>query len=287
MKLAGLQKLTLLDFPGELACTVFTQGCNMRCPFCQNADLVLPDRFAENAQIPEEEFFRFLEGRKGRLGGVAITGGEPTLHSDLPDFMRKIREMGFRVKLDTNGTNPGMLKQIVGEGLADYVAMDVKNTMAKYPLTVGIPDAEQQMLEKIRESIAFLMEDTVPYEFRTTVVGGLHTAEDIEDMARQLQGAKAWYLQQFRSGDNLVGFPGDAGMGRDTGAMQDTGAGKTAGTGQDAVDACRDTGTDQVAVDAENTAGRGLSLESPSGQLLLQMRDAARRYVPSAEVRGI
>ena len=272
MKLAGLQKLTLLDFPGELACTVFTQGCNMRCPFCQNADLVLPDRFAENARIPEEEFFRFLEGRKGRLGGVAITGGEPTLHADLPDFMRKIREMGYRVKLDTNGTNPQMLKQIVREGLADYVAMDVKNTMAKYPVTVGIADAAEQMRGKVRESIAFLMEDTVPYEFRTTVVVGLHTVADIEDMARQLQGAKAWYLQQFLPGDNLVGFPGD------TGAEQGAETAYDAVAGRSIEDADRGT---------ENPAGRDLLLESPSGQLLIQMRDAARRYVPSVEVRGI
>ena len=129
-----------------------------------------------------------------RVTGTSMT---PTLHSDLPDFMRKIREMGFRVKLDTNGTNPGMLKQIVGEGLADYVAMDVKNTMAKYPLTVGIPDAEQQMLEKIRESIAFLMEDTVPYEFRTTVVSAFHTCDSIRGAAELIRGAKRYFLQKF------------------------------------------------------------------------------------------
>ncbi len=205
MRLAGLQKLTLLDYPDQVACTVFTQGCNLRCPFCQNPDLVLPELFPESELLPEEEFFAFLEKRIGKLAGVVVSGGEPTVHADLPQFLGKIREMGYLVKLDTNGLNPGALASILREGLVDYVAMDIKNSPQKYALTVGIHEhSEGELWKKADESITLLMEGKVPYEFRTTVVGGLHTEEDILQMAKRLQGAEAWYLQQFLSDRELV-----------------------------------------------------------------------------------
>ena len=262
MKLAGLQKLTLLDYPGELACTVFTLGCNLRCPFCQNADLVLPERFAGNELLPEETFFSFLESRKGRLGAVAVSGGEPTLHRDLPQFLKRIRGMGFRVKLDTNGTNPDMLETVVNEGLADYVAMDVKNTPEKYLVTCGLAETGPEaagFLNNVQRSISFLMEGRVSCEFRTTVVTGLHTEEDIVSIAKWLQGARAWYLQQFMPGDGVIGF----------------------GTGYH----------DQAGESASKAGDTGVSssmeLRSPSARELAQMCSAAREYVPAVRVRGV
>lgn len=205
MRLAGLQKLTLLDFPDQVACTVFTAGCDLRCPFCQNPDLVIPELVSETERLSEDDFFGFLEKRKGKLGGVAVTGGEPTLHADLPQFMEKIRSMGFLVKLDSNGLNPEALAGILDAKLADYVAMDVKNSPQKYAMTVGIKErTEGELWERASRSIALLKEGSTPYEFRTTVVGGLHTEEDIREIARQLQGAKAWYLQQFIGNNELV-----------------------------------------------------------------------------------
>ncbi len=205
MRIAGLQKLTLLDYPGELACTVFTQGCNLRCPYCQNADLVLPELFERTPVIDEEEFFAFLERRTGRLSAVAITGGEPTLHRDLPEFIARIRNMGFLVKLDTNGTNPDMLRRILDEGLVDYVAMDVKNCTEKYDFVCGLDKETMESLKtKIAESIRILKEGTVRYEFRTTVTVGIHTQEDIAQLSRELAGARVWYLQQYVESENLV-----------------------------------------------------------------------------------
>ncbi len=205
MRLAGLQKLTLLDFPDQVACTVFTSGCDLRCPFCQNPDLVIPELVRETERLSEETFFEFLEKRKGKLSGVAITGGEPTLHADLPQFMERIRSMGFLVKLDSNGLNPAALAGILDAGLADYVAMDVKNCPKKYAITVGIKEkTEGELWERASESIDLLKKGSTPYEFRTTVVKGLHTEEDIRQIAIELQGAKAWYLQQFIGTRELV-----------------------------------------------------------------------------------
>ncbi len=205
MRLAGLQKLTLLDFPDQVACTVFTSGCDLRCPFCQNPDLVIPELIQETERLPEDSFFEFLEKRKGKLSGVAITGGEPTLHADLPQFMKRIRSMGFLVKLDSNGLNPGALAGILDAGLADYIAMDVKNCPQKYAMTVGINEKKEgELWERASESIELLKKGSTPYEFRTTVVDGLHTVEDIRQIAIQLKGAKAWYLQQFIGTGELV-----------------------------------------------------------------------------------
>ena len=199
MRIAGLQKLTLLDYPGKVACTVFTAGCNFRCPFCQNASLVLPERFEK--PIEEEELFRFLRRRQGVLDGVAITGGEPMLHYDLPDLLRRIREMGFLVKLDTNGSFPERLAAVIDEGLVNYVAMDIKNAPGRYAETAGLTALDLTQIDRSRK---LLMEGKVPYEFRTTVVKGLHTRESLMDCARWIEGAQAWFLQQYRSSGEIL-----------------------------------------------------------------------------------
>ena len=201
MLIKGLQKLTLLDFPEKMACTVFTFGCNFRCPFCHNASLVLSDR-ADDFTITEEEFFSFLQKRRGILEGVCVTGGEPTLQPDLPDFIRKIKSMGYAVKLDTNGYRPDVLKALVAEGLLDYVAMDIKNSLPRYGETAGIPTLRTAPIE---ESAAFLMEGSVPFEFRTTLVRGLHTPESVADMGKWLAGDESFLLQTFEDSGDLIG----------------------------------------------------------------------------------
>lgn len=199
MKIHGLQKLTLLDFPGKIACTVFTAGCNMRCPFCHNASLVT--HVDPDAVMDDDEFFAFLKKRTGMLDGVAITGGEPTLDPGLADFMRRVRSMGFLVKLDTNGTRPALLREILAEGLADYVAMDVKNSPEKYGLTVGIKEFD---VAPVRESAAILMSSGTPFEFRTTVVDGLHTEADFEAIGQWLRGSEPYFLQNFKDSGDLI-----------------------------------------------------------------------------------
>ena len=202
MLIKGLQKLTLLDFPEKMACTVFTFGCNLRCPFCHNASLVLPDRADDSPSISEEDFFAFLQKRRGILEGVCVTGGEPTLRPDLPDFLRRIKAMGYAVKLDTNGSRPAVLKALVNEGLTDYVAMDVKNSLPRYAETVGIPALDTAPFE---ESMDFLMEGRIPFEFRTTLVKGLHTPESIAAMGARLAGEEAFFLQTFEDSGDLIG----------------------------------------------------------------------------------
>ncbi len=199
MVIQGLQKLTLLDFPGHTACTVFTAGCNFRCPFCHNASLVTHTDAAP--ACTEEAFFSFLSKRQGLLDGVAVTGGEPLLQKDIIPFLKKIRALGFSVKLDTNGSRPEVLKEIVAAGLVDYVAMDVKNTKEKYPLTAGV---DEKLLDAVEESIAFLLEGHVDYEFRTTLVKNFPTEEDVAAMAKRLQGAKRWFLQSFKDSGDLI-----------------------------------------------------------------------------------
>ena len=199
MQIIGLQKLTLLDFPGRLACTVFLGGCNLRCPFCHNASLVLPRGGVSG--MTADELLAFLQKRRGRLQGVCVTGGEPTLCPDLPDLLRLIPLLGFEVKLDTNGTNPGMLRALLNEGLADYVAMDIKNSPARYTETCGGAD----VLTQVKESAALLMESGVDYEFRTTLAHPLHTPEDMAAIGRWLHGAKRYFLQQFVDSGDLIG----------------------------------------------------------------------------------
>ncbi len=197
MRISGLQKLTLQDFPGVVACIIFTQGCNFRCPFCHNASLVKGEN---NDEITEDELFTFLKGRKKILDGVVITGGEPLIHPDIYDFLKKIKELGYLIKLDTNGTNPKMLKKLVGEKLVDYVAMDIKNSKENYKKACGVDG----FLNEISESAEFLLKGSVDYEFRTTVVGGIHTKENIITLANEILGAKRYFLQQYKdSGDIL------------------------------------------------------------------------------------
>ncbi len=200
MNIQGIQKLTLLDFPDRTACTVFTGGCNMRCPFCHNASLVL--RPGENPAYFEDEIYAFLGKRQGILDGVAITGGEPLLQHGLREFILRVRELGFAVKLDTNGSYPDRLAALIDEGLLDYIAMDVKNSREKYALTVGVPGFDTAPIE---QSIALLRSSGVPFELRTTVVKELHTAEDIEDMGVWLKGDHAHFLQGFIDSGDLIG----------------------------------------------------------------------------------
>ena len=199
MEIHGLQKLTLLDFPGHTACTVFTGRCNFRCPFCQNASLVLhPETLAV---IPEEDVFAFLEKRKGLLDGVAVTGGEPTLQPDLVDFLRRVKGMGFETKLDTNGARPDVLRALLSEGLVDYAAMDVKSSPAGYGRCAGVSD---KVLASVRESAALLEGSGVIHEFRTTAVKGLHTPEDFRAIGEWLAGTERYFIQSYvDSGDIL------------------------------------------------------------------------------------
>ena len=197
MKIQGLQKMTLLDFPGRVACTVFLGGCDFRCPFCHNGELL--DGSAP-AVMDDQELLRFLKGRQGLLDGVAITGGEPLLRKDLPELLRAIRELGFGVKVDTNGNHPDALAALLQEGLVDYVAMDLKNSPEKYALTVGLDSLD---LAPIRRSVKLLMDSDIPYEFRTTVVDELHKAADFEAMGRWIAGAKAYFLQPFTDRDSV------------------------------------------------------------------------------------
>lgn len=191
MKLHGLQKMTLLDFPGKVACTVFLGGCDFRCPFCHNYELV--DGSAPPV-MEDTEFFDFLESRKGLLDGVAVTGGEPCLHRDLPTFFEKVRAMGFATKLDTAGYHPDMVRELLDRGLLDYIAMDIKNAPEKYAVTCGVPAVDLSVIE---ESVRLIMESGVPYEFRTTVVKELHEEADFEAIGHFIQGAEKYFLQRF------------------------------------------------------------------------------------------
>lgn len=197
MKIHGLQKMTLLDFPGRVACTVFLGGCDFRCPFCHNFELV--DGSAPPV-MDEAELFAFLEKRRGLLDGVAVTGGEPCLRPDLPDLLRRFRAMGYAVKLDTNGTHPELLRAILAEGLVDYVAMDIKNSPDKYARTVGL---ERCDLRPVRESVRMLMNGGTDYEFRTTVVEEFHDESDFEAIGAWIAGAKQFFLQPFTDRDSV------------------------------------------------------------------------------------
>ena len=218
MIIGGLQKLTLIDYPGKVSCTVFTIGCNFRCPFCYSSELVLPEKIRRQPKTSEREFFQFLQERKNFLEGVVVCGGEPTIHKDLPDFIKKIKELGYSVKLDTNGSNPQMLKALIEKRLIDYAAMDIKAPLGKSQ----IPDYKSQTnlkskaqnsklelsryqkaagvkadLKKIKKSIEIIKNSGIDYEFRTTVVPGLHPKEDIIEIAKELSPARKYFLQNF------------------------------------------------------------------------------------------
>ena len=198
MKIGGLMKMTLLDYPGYVACTVFLEGCNFRCPFCHNADMAeakSPDR------MTEEEFFGFLKKRQGILDGVCVSGGEPMMSEGIFDFLKKIKAMGYRVKIDTNGSFPERLKLAVQCGLCDYVAMDIKNAPGKYGQTSG---NGQITFDSVRESIEFLKKSDLPHEFRTTVVKDFHTKTDIAQIAKIIGADEKYFIQPFRDGETVL-----------------------------------------------------------------------------------
>ena len=200
MKICGFQKMTMLDYPGKVACTVFTGGCNFRCPFCHNA-LLVTEIDDENV-FDEEEIISYLYKRKGIIDGVCITGGEPLLQKDIAEFLQKVKATGLPVKLDTNGSYPQKLRELVEKGLVDYVAMDIKNSREKYSETIGLSDYD---LSKVEESVEFLLSGAVDYEFRTTVVREFHTQEDILNIANWISDAKRYFLQGFVDSGNLIG----------------------------------------------------------------------------------
>ncbi len=201
MQFNGFQKLTLLDFPGHVAATLFTAGCNFRCPFCHNAALVT--HIDSQNFYTEEYILDYLKKRVGILDGVCITGGEPLLHKELPDFIAKVKKLGFLVKLDTNGSYPDILKRLIDSGNIDYVATDIKNSKEKYVLTAECSEADIANIEK---SIALLKQNKINYEFRTTVVNEYHTVEDIKAIAQWIDGAQKYFLQNFTdSGDVIKG----------------------------------------------------------------------------------
>lgn len=198
MIIHGLQKLTLVDYPGKCACILFTGACNFRCPFCQNGSLVL-DPGGEPV-IPDDEIFSFLSRRRRMLEGVVVTGGEPTINADLIPFLSRIKEIGYSVKLDTNGYLPSVLKAAVGSGYVDYVAMDIKTSLDEYSLLSGV-DTD---ISRIKESIDFLLSGTVDYEFRTTVVDELHHRENFEKIGETIKGAKRYFLQSFVPSEDTI-----------------------------------------------------------------------------------
>lgn len=205
MKINGLNKTTLLDYPEHVAATVFCGGCNFRCPFCHNSDLVLS--YESQPVISEDEIFDFLNKRKNIISGVCITGGEPTLQADLWKFIRQIKDIGLLVKLDTNGYRPDVIKRLVDMNLLDYIAMDIKSGLTNYPSASGVPALN---FENIKESVDFIMNSGVQYEFRTTVVKGIHTKEDFVEINSLIKGCSLYFLQNYRDNENVIhpGFSG-------------------------------------------------------------------------------
>lgn len=199
MQINGFQKITLLDYPGKVACTVFTAGCNFRCPFCHNASLVT--HIDNSVSFSEQAILDYLEKRQGILDGVCITGGEPLLQPDIAKFLKKIKALGYAVKLDTNGSFPEKLKDLIEEKLVDYVAMDIKNSKEKYAETIGV---DGKFMENIEKSISYLLENKVDYEFRTTVVSQFHTPQDIVSIGEWIKGANKYFLQNFVDSGDLI-----------------------------------------------------------------------------------
>ena len=196
MNIAGVQKVTLLDYPGKVACEIFTQGCNFECPFCQNSSLI---PITNTGEFSEEEIFEYLNLRKNILDGVVITGGEPTVQKDLKEFIKKIKDLGLLVKLDTNGGNPKVLQELIDEDLVDYVAMDIKNIFNKYNITVG----KKINLDNIKKSIEILKASKIDYEFRTTIIKEMHSLDDIVSICKLVGNAK-YYLQNFEDSENVI-----------------------------------------------------------------------------------
>lgn len=198
MIIKGIQKTTLLDYPGRVACTIFTGGCNFRCPFCHNASLVVDPDFSD--VISEDEVFSFLKKRKGILEGVCITGGEPLIHKDAFDFIYKVKSLGYPVKLDTNGSSPETLERLISEAVIDYIAMDIKNSKEKYELTAGT----SLYTDSVYKSMDLIIKSSIKYEFRTTVVKELHTSTDLKSISEDIKGAERYFLQCFKDSGNLI-----------------------------------------------------------------------------------
>ncbi len=196
MNIAGVQKVTLLDYPGKVACEIFTQGCNFECPFCQNSSLI---PITNTGEFNEEEIFEYLNLRKNILDGVVITGGEPTVQKDLKEFIKKIKDLGLLVKLDTNGGNPKVLQELIDEELVDYVAMDIKNVFNKYNITAG----KKVALDNIKKSIEILKRSKIDYEFRTTIIKEMHSLDDIVSICKLVGDAK-YYLQNFEDSEFVI-----------------------------------------------------------------------------------
>lgn len=199
MIIDGFEKLTLLDYPENIACIIFTRGCNLRCPFCHNSSLLEFEN--KDSKFSEKEIFDYLEKRKKILDGVCITGGEPLLQLDIKEFIKKIKNLNLKVKLDTNGTNYLKLKELIEENLVDYVAMDIKNVYDKYPVTTGVKNLD---IENIKKSIAMLKKSKIKYEFRTTIVKNFHTFEDIENLCKLIGKDSDYYIQNFINSDNVL-----------------------------------------------------------------------------------
>jgi pyruvate formate lyase activating enzyme len=205
MEIGGLQKLNFFDYPEKVSCTVFIVGCNFRCPWCYSPEFVLPERIKDQPRISEKDFFNFLKEKKKLLEGVCISGGEPTIHPELPEFIKKIKRMGYFVKLDTNGSNPKALRELIEKELVDYIALDIKAPKDKYLQIVGLPEnglrrdfLKGELVERIEESIKILKEGKVDYEFKTTIVPGFLKKEDILEIAKWIGPAKKYHLQNFR-----------------------------------------------------------------------------------------
>lgn len=201
MQIAGFQKLTLIDYPGKLAATVFTVGCSFRCPFCHNPELVHSSQLAVSRKA-EEELFKFLRKRRGKLEGICVTGGEPTIQPEIVDFIRKIKKMGYQIKLDTNGTRPDILRKLISEHLVDFIAMDIKNQPQKYLATAGIRNAKTRfnasLLDRVKLSVDLIRHSRLPYEFRTTAVPGIHSEKDFVAIAKWIKGADSYWLQRYQ-----------------------------------------------------------------------------------------
>lgn len=279
MKIHGFQKTTLLDYPGHIAATVFTGGCNFRCPFCQNGSLVLLPE--SQPLIPVGDVLVHLRKRRGILEGVCITGGEPTLERDLREFILQCRELGYLVKLDTNGYRPEVLGQLLKEGILDYVAMDIKASPSNYGRATGCPGCD---VGRIKESIRLLRTGGIPYEFRTTVVKGIHTVEEFEEIGRWLAGSPAYYLQAYRDSGDILGteyrnrpfFPQNISAAGDgmTGKLTDTG--EAAMPGQEEASM---SGIGGIAV-----SGR---MEAFSKEEMEQMAFLAGKYMDKVVLRGV
>lgn len=199
MQINGFQKTTLLDYPKHIAATIFLGGCNMRCPFCHNATLVT--KAAIQPVIATKDVLSYLSKRVKILEGICITGGEPTLYTDLPDFIKEVKSLGYKIKLDTNGTNPSMMKELVETGLIDYIAMDIKNSKEHYSISTGIKDFP---IEAVSDSVSYLLNSDIEYEFRTTVVKEHHTEQDMLSIGKWIQGAKAYYLQSYKDSGDII-----------------------------------------------------------------------------------